>query len=71
MPEILRYPCRILRLEERFTQSHVSGFGDHAVVEKKSLGYFITFDIGLTIPCGPGKPEFTEGDAVRLSVEKL
>lgn len=70
MPEILRFPCRVLKVEERHTMVYKSGLGENAITETKSLGWYIVLDNFIALPCGSGKPEFTFGDTVRLTLEK-
>lgn len=70
MPEILRYPTRVTRVEERWRQDYQSGSGDKTVFQSVSTGFWITLDIGLSLPCGAEKPKFQPGDRVRLSLEK-
>jgi hypothetical protein len=71
MPDILRVPLKVVRLEERFVHEHVEGFGPDAILRPVSIGWFIVFNNFLSLPCGPVKPDFKEGDPVRLSIEKL
>lgn len=70
MTEILRYPCFVTRVEERWTRKHESGSGDTTVFTSVSLGWFITLGIGVSLPCGDTKPDFKPGDHVHLSLEK-
>lgn len=71
MAEIIRYPTRIIRVEERWTQVYKSGTGDKTVFDNVSTGWWITYDLGISMPCGSAKPDFRPGDSVRLTVEKI
>lgn len=71
MSEILRYPDRVKRVEERFRKVHVSGAGVNAVMRDVSEGWYIVFDSGMTLPCGEGKPEFVAGTPIRHTIEKV
>ena len=69
MPEILRYSDRVKRVEERFRYEYFSGSGDNTITTPVSEGWWIIFHSGLTLPCGPSRPDFTEGQSVRHSIE--
>ena len=71
MPEILRYPTTIISVVERFEKKFLSGVAEDAKFENVSIGYFIITDLGIVLPCGQGKPEFTKGDRCRLTLEKM
>lgn len=70
MPEILRYPATLTKVEERWRQEYESGSGDKTVFKSVSTGWWLVFDIGISLPAGTSKPDFKTGDRVRLSVEK-
>jgi hypothetical protein len=71
MPEVLRYPDRVKKVEEHFRSEHVSGSGDSTVTRNISEGWFLTLESGLILPCGAGKPEFEPGDICRHTIENL
>lgn len=71
MSEVLRFPCKVVGVTEGFKidPEAVKGFGPNAIMPAKSDGWYITFDNGLKLPCGPTKPDFKPGQHVRLTVE--
>ena len=70
MSEVLRYPCTIIRVEERWNQQYESGSGDKTIFKSVSTGWWIVLNLGISLPCGLSKPSFNPGDHIRLSVEK-
>lgn len=71
MSEILRYPDRVKRVEERLRKVHVSGAGVNAVMDSVSEGWFIVFDSGMTLNAGTTMPDFSVGDPIRHTIEKV
>ena len=65
----LTIPATIAKVEERFVEVHVSGFGSDAIMERKSTGWWIVIE-QLAIHVGPDKPDFEKGELVKLSIEK-
>ena len=47
----------------------VSGVGDKAVFETRSTGWWIVID-KIALYVGPDKPDFAEGELIKLSIEK-
>lgn len=73
MSEVIRFSARVTRVEarEEIDPLRTTGFGDNVVKQFRSAGWFITFDIGLTLGVGESKPELKPGDSVRLTIEKV
>jgi len=71
MTDILRWPVRITRIEERKERRYISGSGDTTVYETQSLGWFIVLDCGVSLHAGPEKPDVDPSRPFRLSLEQL
>lgn len=71
MSDLFRYSTKILRIEERFRDIHVSGSGDHTTFHRESTGWWIVLDCGISMPAGNEKPNLTPGASARLSLEEL
>lgn len=69
MTQRLVIPATIKSVEERFTMHWVSGVGDKAVFETRSTGWWIVID-KIALYVGPDKPDFAEGELIKLSIEK-
>ncbi len=66
------FTFRIFSIVERFKQVHVSGAGKDALFRQESLGWFICLEPGFyMLGIGPEKPEFREGDQIKLTMEKI
>ena len=56
----------------RHSRHCVSGFGDSAVWEERSLGWFVHFDGSHELLYfGDERPEFEKGDLVKITFEKV
>jgi hypothetical protein len=62
----------ITNVEERFKPKYVSGFGADVVMERISLGWFLSL-LGSyeAIHMGFEKPNFQKDDKVRITIEKV
>ena len=69
MTQRLVIPATIAKIEERFEQRWVSGFGADAQAETVSKGWYVTI-ANLSMFVGFEKPDFAQGELVKLSIEK-
>ena len=69
MMQRLTLPATISKVEERFVACHVKGFGADAVVERNTTGWWIVIE-QLAIHVGPDKPDFAQGELIKLAIEK-
>lgn len=62
----------VLKVEERKLRTYVSGFGDTAVFEEESLGWFVIVDGNLAIKVSVGAPpRLAPGDRLRMTLERV
>lgn len=69
MVERLVIPATIAKVEERFTTHWVSGIGADAITEQRSTGWWVVID-QIALFVGPEKPDFAQGELVKLCIEK-
>ena len=69
MAQRLVIPATISKIEERFEQRWVSGFGADATSETVSKGWHVTI-ANLSMFVGTDKPDFQEGEMIKLAIEK-
>lgn len=63
---------KVVSIKERFMNQHVSGFGDNAIFNIISLGWYVHFEGSYeSLNFGNERPPFKEGDTIRISFEKL
>ena len=70
MTQRLVIPATINQIEERFEQRWVSGFGADAIAETVSKGWYVTI-ANLSMFVGNDKPDFQEGELIKLAIEKV
>lgn len=65
-------PTKVVAVEERFKDVYVSGFGDKAVFERRSLGHFAFLRGSYeALHVGYEKPDLKPGDEIKISIEKV
>ena len=69
MAQRLVIPATIAKIEQRFEQRWVSGFGADAQAETVSKGWYVTI-ANLSMFVGNDKPDFQEGELIKLAIEK-
>ena len=69
MTQRLVIPATISKVEERFEQRWVSGFGADSISETVSKGWYVTI-ANLSMFVGNDKPDFQEGELIKLAIEK-
>jgi len=65
------WTARVLSVEEKFRDVHISGTGPEAVMGKESLGWFVRISESSAIRVGTEKPGLQPGDTVKLTMEKV
>lgn len=62
---------KVVNIEEEFVPTYLSGFGDTALFENRSKGWFVYLEGSYeAIHVGAEKPELTKGDRVRITIER-
>ena len=63
---------KVSAIQEEFDQKYISGFGDNAVFEKKSKGWFVFLEGSYEkLHLGTEKPDWKKGDKIRITMEKV
>lgn len=63
---------KITKIEESFETVHVSGTGPLAVFEKRSLGWFVTFEGSYeSLFFGDEKPKLSVGKNVKITFQEI
>lgn len=62
---------KVLKVEERFVQKYVSGYGPDTVMESLSLGWYAWFSGSYeSLYLGETKPDLAAGDTINISITK-
>lgn len=63
---------KVSAIQEEFDQKYISGFGDSAVFEKRSKGWFVFLEGSYEkLHLGTEKPDWKKGDKIRITMEKV
>jgi hypothetical protein len=62
----------VVAVREHVRNRHISGAGPDAIFQTETLGWFVHFAGSYeAIHMGPDKPEFAQGDRVKITFEKV
>jgi len=63
---------RVLSVREEFRKTYVSGFGESAKFNERSLGWYAHLEGSYeSLHLGSERPEIHAGDRVKITVEKV